>query len=451
MKLNSRSAAFQALLVLLKPSNDIVPSPISVLENVIGIEQLSEQDRSLTTEITMGVLRQQQKLNELLKPHLEKAPPREVTVLLLSAIYQLYFLDRIPSHAVVNETVNIAHSSIRTRNYSNLINAVLHRFIKEDQTMDKSQPVSFSLPEWLLNRWIMQFGEDRVKEIQISLAQPQIPGYWFNFSSDDATDLFEDLVDDQAVESWSIGNDELITANPDNPPKLQLDEYSDCVLGVGLSSQIVSVLVADGTLAGGVFGGRVLDLCAGYGHKSLILRALLGSEFTFDINDTDLHKVNHTADQFKLWEFEEPKCCIIDITQDENQIKLAAQGKYDLVLVDAPCTGSGTFRRMPNKVSAFKFDNIMQAADLQSKLLINAAKLVKPGGILAYSVCSLEFEEGTQQIENFLKLSKQRWELRDIYLWEDVEFAVHKTEFGYYLLPVDNALEGFFLAILKSE
>lgn len=450
MKLNARLAAYSALLELLKSGSEVVSSPYSVLNNLGGFDNLAELDRNLATEITMGVLRHRTELERLTKPFCTKKPPREVNILIISAVYQLCFLDRVPAHAVLNETVAIAKASVRTQNYAGLINAVLHKFIEKEPDMPKPS-TDFSLPEWLRQRWTAQFGTEKVRDILASLAQPQIAGIWFNHMSDDGTDIFEDLVESENVEAWSVGNDELITVNPENPPNLDYDSLTDCLLGIGLSSQIVSVLIADGTLAGGVFGGRMLDLCAGYGHKSIILRSLLGTDFKYHINDIDQPKVDKTAELFELWGFEEPSTHFIDITKEQSQMQLAAQGRFDLIVVDAPCTGTGTFRRLPNKAQAIDERNIVQAAELQSQLLINASRLLNPGGILAYSVCSLEYEEGYSQIETLMKSSKQRWQLRDVYLWDDVEFAVQTTDYGYYLLPIDNALEGFFLAILKSE
>jgi 16S rRNA (cytosine967-C5)-methyltransferase len=353
---------------------------------------LAEADRRLTQELAYGVLRLRGRLDYLLDPlvrgGLERLDRDVIDILRLGA-YQLVELDRVPAYAAVSDAVEAAKSSAG-RGAGALTNAVLRRLSGESAVLQRfperePDPVGYlatwgSHPRWLLERWLARAPlEDVERLVEYNNTRPAV---------------HLSLVD-RRQEALLRLREAGIRADPVAlaPASLRIDSSE-----LPQALELVPAIVQDPGAAAVLDymaldpGSRVVDLCAAPGGKAALLAARGHEVFAFDVARPRLARIVQTRGRLGLSRLHVAQA-------DSRRPPLSAA---EVILLDAPCTGTGTLARHPDGRWRLEVKDLERLTGLQRCLLEAAAKALAPGGLLVYATCSLEAEENEDQVEAFL-------------------------------------------------
>jgi 16S rRNA (cytosine967-C5)-methyltransferase len=352
--------------------------PLDELLEVSGLGALPERDRALARTIVATVLRRLGTLRHLLTEQLERGIPREapqIEPILLTGAAQILFLD-VPDHAAVDLSVRLAQADRHAGRYSGLINAVLRRLARDGKTrLGALDPVPLDTPEWLMQRWIAQYGEETARAIAV--AHTREPSLDLTVKNDPPA--WAATLNGRALPTGTV-------RTVASGPVSQLPGFES---GDWWVQDAAAALPA--TLLGEVRGKAIADLCAAPGGKTAQL-AQAGAQVTaVDRSGARLARLRQNLTRLKL-----------DATVAEADAASWQGGLFDAVLVDAPCSSTGTIRRHPDIPWLKSEADLGKLAALQTRLLDHAATLVKPGGTLVYCTCSLDREEGEDQIAALL-------------------------------------------------
>lgn len=406
---------------------------------------LSGQDRGLATELVYGTLTWQRALDNILDDLVDGGIKRlhdEVLIALRVGAYQLVFLDRIPEHAAVDETVRVVKAGEQSR-AAGLVNAVMREVTRLDgdpiwwrEDERDARPAQYladrwSLPTWLANRLIQMHGLEHAEVV--ARAYSERPSIYLRMPAGEEVELPEGA---HAVDGV--------------PGALKVDQMTDRIRGgledgswhvQDLGSQLVSYFGCPGD------GARVLDACAGLGGKTLHLAEMVGVGGHVDALDpvqTKIDMLESAASRSALRDVIETHVGEIEEFEPDQP--------YDFVLVDAPCTGLGVLRRHPEARWRRKEHHISQLVQKQRALLDAAATKVAAGGILEYSVCTFTVEEGPRQVRAFLERHPD-FEPAAVPEREpcaDIDWDRYLDETGSLVLdPAAHGTDGFFAARLR--
>lgn len=336
--------------------------------------ELDDRDRALARMIAATTLRRLGSLSALIRSMLERGLPekaRRVQTILQVGAAQILFMD-VPDHAAVSTGVALAGEDQASAGFKGLVNAVLRRIAREGAS---SLPDVPEQPQWMIDGWTAAYGPQAAHAISHALAQEAALDIT---AKADAAEWAEKL----GGHLLPTGSIRLVEAG--NVPSLQGFEE-----GAWWVQDAAAALPA--LLLHAAPGQHIADLCAAPGGKTAQLAAS-GARVT---------AVDRSGQRLRR------------LTQNLARLKLAAEvvegdaaawkgGPFDGVLIDAPCSATGTIRRHPDVAWTKSPGDIASLAGLQARILRNAADLVKPGGVLVYSTCSLEPEEGERQVEALL-------------------------------------------------
>lgn len=399
-----------------------------LLDQTLASARLSPPDRALAQELACGVVRWQAPLDWLIA---QKAGDRRqlpvVQVLLRLGLYQLFWLDRIPDHAAVGETVELAPEP-----QAGFVNAILRGFAREREVtrlllerLKRDEPaLGWSHPDWLVQRWVARWGKPKTVRLMEWNNQPARVFARVNTLIAEPDKLIaqwrrEDVEYDFGRWDWIPEN--LVFELRSHPPLARLESFRRGWFYV----QDPSTCLAPRLLAPQP-GDRLLDLCAAPGGKTTFLAQMLE-------NDARLVAVEPApARRARLAENCErlnADCAVVE------SLEAAPLREFDRVLVDAPCSNSGVIRRRLDLRWRLRLEEVLRLRQVQLGLLAQAAPLLRPGGTLAYSTCSLEPEENRGVVDEFLAANP--------------DFSLsHERE----LFPPDDRADGAYVAILlKAE
>jgi 16S rRNA (cytosine967-C5)-methyltransferase len=343
-----------------------------------GLASLADRDRALVRKLVATVLRRVGTLRHLLGKYLESGfptdAPRVETVLLIGAA-QILFLD-VPDHAAVDLSVRLVQADRRAARYPGLVNAVLRRVTREGKdAIAALDPVPLDTPPWLFARWQQNFGEATARAIAIAHGhEPPL-----------------DLTVKSDAESWAqrLRGRVLPTGSVRTVAQGHVALLPGYHEGAWWVQDAAAALPA--RLFGDVTGRETADLCAAPGGKTAQLAAAGARVTAVDRSANRLARVRDNLARLGL----SAAMVAADVTEWQA-------GPFDAVLVDAPCSSTGTIRRHPDVAWLKSEIDLAQLTGLQRRLLDRAVMLTKPGGTIVYCVCSLEPEEGEQQIEALL-------------------------------------------------
>jgi 16S rRNA (cytosine967-C5)-methyltransferase len=397
---------------------------------------LPQRDRALARAIVATSLRRRGQIDLVLNTFLERGLPEKAGKLypvLLSGAAQLLFL-KTPPHAAIDLAVRLAQWDSRARRYDKLVNAVLRRVAKEGDAIAASLDAPrVNTPDWLWERWVARYGEDRARAIAAAnLVEPPLD---LTVKSD--PHLWAKRLSGRVLPNGSV---RLL-------PKGRIEALPGYENGAWWVQDVAASLPAH--LIGDVANKRVLDLCAAPGGKTAQLALAGASVVAVDISRTRLKTLKANLARLEL----DAEMITADATS------WSADERFDAVLLDAPCSSTGTIRRHPDIPYLKSPADIEDLAALQARLLDSAAALLKPGGTLVYSTCSLELEEGEAQIAALLARSP---EIRvDPILPEEIfgqsqwlQSPGFLRTFPYQLdlgAPEWSGMDGFFAARLKRN
>ncbi|HWX20930.1 MAG TPA: 16S rRNA (cytosine(967)-C(5))-methyltransferase RsmB [Candidatus Binatia bacterium] len=384
-----------------------------LLEAGLDKARLAPVDRRLCQELVYGVVRWQATLDWLIARKTKSRPQRPALQdLLRLGLYQIFWLERIPNHAAVNETVELA----RQRGLgpqSGFVNALLRGCLREfDATrrelaeLKAGQPsLGYSHPEWLVNRWQERFGPEATARLMAWNNTPPKSFARVNSLKTEAGKLLtqwreEEVEYDFVRHDWLEEN--LVFELKSHPPLARLPSFQQGLFYI----QDPSTLLAARQL-GPQAGETVLDLCAAPGGKLTFMAQLMRNEGRLVAQDTpdrlNLVKENCArlgAACVETWS-QRPE----SKSQTPNskvQTSESPSTRFDRILLDAPCSNTGVMRRRVDLRWRIRPEEIERLRATQLALLRQAAGLLKPGGVLVYSTCSLEPEENREVIDEFL-------------------------------------------------
>jgi 16S rRNA (cytosine967-C5)-methyltransferase len=370
--------------------------------------KVGPENAGLATELTLGVLRWQRLLDFLIDRNLSKTTKTldiEVRLALRLGVYQLCFLERVPAHAAVHESVELVKRA-RKKSAAPLVNAVLRKSAKEAKTLSHSRdairpflpkdlPVEEQLgildshPTWMVQRWLRIFGEDGTRALlQANNSVPAVS--CFLLDSQHQGDFAKSLnMAGCAVEPGLLLRNarSLHGGNPSASEAIQRGWVAIQDEG----SQAVAHLLAVES------GNRVLDLCAAPGGKTLLLTIAAGADGRVIAGDLHIGRVRAMAERFEHAGVRNVESVVADGTKP-----LPFERPFDRILVDAPCSGTGTLARHPEIRWRLRPENLTGLHELQVRLLGNALTKLAPGGRLIYSTCSLESEENELVVNEVL-------------------------------------------------
>jgi 16S rRNA (cytosine967-C5)-methyltransferase len=355
------------------------------LDDVLGRDRggvlydLPTRDRALARAIVGTSLRRKGQIDCVLKTFLEKGLPGRAGTLypiLLSGAAQILFMN-VPPHAAIDLAVRLAQWDPRAKRYDKLVNAVLRRVSEKGAGIAATlDPARVNTPDWLWERWVRAWGKDKTVAIaEAQLIEPPL-----------------DLTVKGDADMWAekLGGRVLPTGSVRLIPRGRVEELEGFSEGAWWVQDAAASIPAQ--LLHDIAGKRVADLCAAPGGKTAQLAARGAAVTSVDLSKTRLARLEENLARLGL----AAETVAADATQWQPE------APFDAVLLDAPCSSTGTIRRHPD-VPYLKSDaDITELAALQTRLLDNAVRLLKPGGTLVYSTCSLEPEEGEAQVAALL-------------------------------------------------
>jgi len=339
------------------------------------VSSLPGPDRAFARAVAMAALRRLGEIDQILDRKLQKGPPLAVRTILRVALAQMLILET-PAFAAVSTAVKLAEREPKTRPYKNLVNAVLRGIDREGPGLTTAES---NLPEWLAARWRASYGEAAL--VGLALAAREEPGTDLSVKPDVDSVAVAEAVEGEVLPGGSI----------------RTGRRGDLASWPGFDDGVWWVQDAAAAVPGRLLapqaGEGVIDLCAAPGGKTLQLAASGASVVALDRSAVRLKRLTENLERTGL--SAEVVATPAEDWEDDRT--------FDAVLLDAPCTATGTFRRNPEVLRATKPADVAKLADVQHRLLDAAAERVKPGGRLVYCVCSLEREEGETQIIAFLR------------------------------------------------
>jgi 16S rRNA (cytosine967-C5)-methyltransferase len=351
-------------------------SPNAVPNRLVGLDA---RDRALVRSIVTVSLRRLGTIKLAIAKLLETGLPRHAAQIewtLIIAAAQILFLD-VPDHAAVDIAVRIVRLESKTAPYASLVNAVLRNLARERDTyLAAGDPLENDTPHWLAARWRKTYGEAEARAI--ATAHRQEPTLDLTVKSD--IDVWQQKLGGTVLPTGSLRLQTHATIS-------ELEGYAD---GQWWVQDAASALPA--RLLQIRPGLKVADFCAAPGGKAAQLAAL-GAEVT---------AIDRSAERLKVLaaNFERLHLQAEMIVADVTGLKGLS---FDAILIDPPCSGTGTIRRHPDIAWTKKVSDITALAALQTRMLDKAAEMVKPGGLIVYCTCSIEPEEGELQIQAFLR------------------------------------------------
>ncbi|WP_367365818.1 16S rRNA (cytosine(967)-C(5))-methyltransferase RsmB [Pediococcus parvulus] len=416
------------------------------LKNIIADSQLSQLDINLLTEIVYGVIQHKLTLDYFLSPFVEGKKVQDwVHQLLLTAVFQMVYLDRVPTRAIFNESIEIAktegHSGIRA-----FVTGVLHAmqrkgFPELDAIKDQKnyRSVKYSVAPWIIKELDAQLGESKTNRILVSINQPARQAARINtqkITQVQAVDYLnaheykaipsEVAEDGIVVSNGSVARSELFQNG-------SLTVQDESAMLVAEAMQLES-------------GMTVLDACAAPGGKTTHIAQQVGENghvLALDLHPKKVALIRTNAKRMGLNTQVEVKVL------DARKIDLLAEdNSFDRILVDAPCSGIGLIRRKPEIRYEKALTDSEKLHKIQLEILNAVAAKVKNNGIITYSTCTILKQENENTMTDFLKLHPE-FEL--IQTSTKKQLKSSRTTPYLNIYPDDFESDGFFIACLQKR
>ncbi|QKG84680.1 16S rRNA (cytosine(967)-C(5))-methyltransferase RsmB [Kroppenstedtia pulmonis] len=375
-----------------------------LLREALEQSGLNIRDRGLTTELVYGTIQRRNTLdwvlNQLLRQDLGDLDSW-LRQLLRLGVYQLRFLDKIPPRAAVHETVQMAKNRGH-QGTASLVNGVLRSYLRREMEWklpEKPETIRewalvYSHPKWLIKRFIHVYGEEEARQMLEAHNQPPKVSLRTNPLKISREALIRDLSNifpEADIQASSVSDQGIVMEGGGNPTSTE--EYRQGYFSIqDESSMLVAQVVSPRP------GQRGVDACAAPGGKATHLVELMkdqGQLIAYDIHPHKVKLIRESACRLGL-------SALQGETGDARRFSESLYKTCDFVLLDAPCSGLGVIRRKPDIKWRKTAQQIEEILPLQAELLRSAAKLVKPGGTLVYSTCTLDPRENEEMVASFL-------------------------------------------------
>lgn len=417
-----------------------------LLQNSLHRLGLAQADKALLVELVQGTLRWRGQLDWILTRFFKgdfDASPSRLRSILEVGLYQLRFLDRVPTYAAVSEAVSLAKQTGGVR-WGGLVNAILRRYLREGKRIEfpaiKTDPttaisVTYSHPPWMVERWLRRFGlTQTVEYCKFNNRRPtkSLRVNCAKMSTDEAANYLNGL--GVEVKRSAYFDDFLLCSG-----SLDIAGDPNFVRGC-FSVQDESTAIA-ATLLRPEADETVLDMCSAPGGKTCHLAHLSGDAARIIAVDVRLDRLLRVRENSRRLELNS----IVPVLADARSLH---GGPFDKILLDAPCSGLGVLSRRSDLRWRKRPEDIKRIATVQRDLLHKAGRLLKRGGALVYSTCTLEKEETENVIEEFLQVNND--------FTVDHEGAglpsIFQDRSGFwYSRPFEHTMDGTFAARLVRK
>lgn len=371
------------------------------LDKALLRSKLNKSDRRLATELVYGCTKMQLHLDQIIRSYCDlKKVDKKTLQLLRMAVYQMTYLEKIPDHAIINETVELSkkvglHSD-------KFINGVLRSMLREekpikwpDKRKQRNQYIAkwYSFPQWLIDGWVKEYGfadTERLCEYFNNPAQTWIRVNTLKATAEEIKSVFEHLnieyVQHPALpEAFCLKSLQKIK---------QSSLFKQGKIIVQDLSAMLPALVLNPSK-----GNQVLDMCAAPGGKTTYLSAIMNNSGSIMACDLHPHRVELIEHNVKRLGVENVRCYAGDATALPDDCYV----RFDAVLLDAPCSGLGVLNRRADLRWRIRKSSLPEIEQLQEQLLDAACHYLKPQGTLVYSTCTLNKNENEYQIKRFLE------------------------------------------------
>ncbi len=399
---------------------------------------LDRRDRAMLQEILYGVLRNLYYLDWRLKHYLTKPDrlKKETLNNLRIGLYQALFM-RVPDWAVVNETVKIEKSTGRNHR---LVNAVLRNIIRDrEEPPLPDDPVKrlcilYSHPEWLVRRWITRFGLSETE--QLLKANNQIPHLTIRVNRLRRTR--EDIMKRLRQKGLDVCLTKHSDAGIKIKPPYDFQEIEAMIGDIFIqdeAAQMISILLQPKN------GEKILDACAAPGGKSTHIAELTDDSAEIYAVDNSAYRIERMRQNIQKGGYRSIKVVEGDV------MALKLRESFDRILLDSPCSSLGVIRRNPDLKYKYTEDDLKGFHQRELNLLLSVSEFLRPGGLLLYSVCSIEPEETEDAVREFLHKRK------DFYIIDrEVGLEAFIDDRGFFwTLPHRDEMDGFFAVRLSKR
>ncbi|WP_346895774.1 16S rRNA (cytosine(967)-C(5))-methyltransferase RsmB [Clostridium sp. UBA7503] len=418
-----------------------------VLNNNLSQCNLGDKDKALATELVYGTIKYRYAIDKILKTFLEKKfdkTDKYILNLLRVCIYQLRYLDKIPEFAAVNEGVNLAKTNVSV-GASKLVNGVLRSYLRNKnkdycnkENINERLAFSYSFPQWMVKLFIEQYGEVVGEKILDGLNKRPAVTVRVNSTKGDFEQVFHELEKNAYnVEEGSICPEAIRIVRgksvEENPlfKKGAITVQDESAMLVAPSMDLQEHMT-------------VLDLCSAPGGKTTHIAEIMdntGIVKAFDIYDHKLELIRSNSERLGLTNIE---LDILDATKECKELLDVG----DRVLIDVPCSGLGIIRKKPEIKYTKKEKELKSLITVQREIMKNAAKYVKPDGIILYSTCTINKVENQGNINWFLSNFKD-FSVEPLNFGQ-VENLVYDEKGSVTVLP-NEYMDGFFIAKIRRN
>ena len=341
------------------------------------LHEVNEKDRALATRIFYGTIQNYRYCRACWSKFVKNKVNDKMDVLLTMSTYQLLFLDKVPSYAIVNDAVNIA-KKINVK-YAGLTNAVLHK-VKHIETKDVA--LKYSLPDWLYKMWVSQYGQEQAL-IMAKASVNILPLYV-------RRNLLKTTMEDFSSSEFICVKDPLYIYT-------QNDYFHHPYYQKGYMSAQDEGSFAIANFVDPKENERILDCCAAPGTKTMAMAEMMHNKGHIDSFDLHAHRKDLIDSDAKRLGIDIVHAGVQDATKFKSSVL------YDRILCDVPCSGYGVLSRKPDIKLRMLPEDMDTLIPLQYAILKNVCQYVKKGGIIVYSTCTMNKKENEKQIQRFLK------------------------------------------------
>lgn len=436
--MNSRSIA---LKVLNRVFNEGAYSNLA-LSNELNNSDLNDKDKALVTEIVYGTIRRKSSLDTLIASFVKdiKIMDKRVLNILRMAMYQLKFLDKVPSYAACNEAVEQAKKI--SLGSSKLVNGILRTYGKKGESglnfKNKIYELAYtySFEPWLIRLFIKQYGEEDTIKILNGLNFTPKVTVRVNSLKSNFDEVFEELEENGynveegyiCPEAISIKGGKSVENNKlFNEGKITVQDESAMLVAPLLDIN---------------HGETVLDLCSAPGGKTTHISELLentGKVLAFDLHENKLGLIKENCDRLGIDNVELKE-------MDATKIDVELVGLADKILLDVPCSGLGIIKRKPEIKWNKNREELKEIVKVQREIMENSWQYLKIGGAMVYSTCTLNKEENEQNIEWFLNKHKD-CKLEKVFIGKGDNLKYQNDMLTVF---PNEYMDGFFMAKLKK-
>lgn len=397
-----------------------------VINEYLNKYEFNDQDRRLFTKLVLGTVEKKITLAYYLEPYLKKKQKPVINCLLLMSVYQLVYLD-IPDYTVVNESVSLANSTDRM--VGSFINAVLRNFLRNElrsfENLDEIEKLSikYSYPTWLVAYFLKDYDYEIVEKIFDHNDDVKQTAIRVNTLLTNYDDVINEL--DKEKISYQISdlvNDGLIV----NQSMINHNLFKEGKITV---QDIASQMVTEATNP--EENSTIIDLCSAPGGKTSHLSAWMNNTGLIYACDIYPHKIKLMEKNFKRLGVNNVKTQLIDAREVYKVVK---NESFDYVICDMPCSGLGVISHKSDLKYNITLDNIEDIIKLQKEILDASYPLIKKGGYLTVSTCTINKSENEEQIKYLIEKHP------------DLKIEYQKT-----ILPYEYNTDGFFICKLKKE